>query len=122
MSCGRRRWPLPAVHPADERAAWHIDPQSYAVLQVRVDGGDLTHGDGLVLVGAQLYLMRNAHHELARVRLAPDWTSGRIEQRLHDARLKYPITAAVSPAGLMVVNAQLDRQKDPPVLLPFIRP
>ncbi|RZL89702.1 MAG: hypothetical protein EOP82_18550 [Variovorax sp.] len=56
---------------------------------------------------------------MARVKLAPDWGSGRIEQRLHDARLKYPMTAAVSPAGLMIVNSQLDRQKNPPALLPF---
>ncbi|CAN7562250.1 hypothetical protein [Variovorax sp. LjRoot178] len=82
--------------------------------------GDLSAGDGLVLGGANdLWVLRNAHHELARVRLGNDWSSGRVEQRVNDAKLRYPTTAATSAAGLMVVNAQLDRQKNPPVLLPF---
>lgn len=97
---------------------WRIDTQSKAVMQVRIEG-DLTAGDGLVLVGAHLWVMRNAHHELARVRLAVDWGSGRVEQRVTDSRLNYPTTAAMSSAGLMVANGQLDRQKNPPVLLPF---
>ncbi|WP_256856662.1 superoxide dismutase family protein [Variovorax sp. KK3] len=99
---------------------WRIDTQSKAVTQVRIDGGELRDGDGLVLTGAnELYVVRNAHHELVRVRLSADWSSGRIEQRLTDSRLRYPTTAAVSSGGLMVVNGQLDRQKNPPVLLPF---
>ncbi|RYF69075.1 MAG: superoxide dismutase, partial [Comamonadaceae bacterium] len=97
---------------------WRIDTQSKAVMQVRIEG-DLTAGDGLVLVGAHLWVMRNAHHELARVRLAVDWGGGRVEQRVTDSRLNYPTTAAMSSAGLMVANGQLDRQKNPPVLLPF---
>lgn len=99
---------------------WRIDTRSRAVSQLRVDGGELTDGDGLVLAGGNdLYVVRNAHHELVRVELAPDWSAGRVTQRITDTRLRYPTTAAVVPSGLMVVNGQLDRQKSPPAVLPF---
>ncbi|MEJ8852694.1 superoxide dismutase family protein [Variovorax rhizosphaerae] len=99
---------------------WRIDTRTKAVAQVRMEGDDLKDGDGLVLAGpTDLYVLRNAPNELARVRLASDWSSGRVEHRLTDARFKYPTTAAIGKSGLMVVNAQLDRQKHPPALLPF---
>lgn len=99
---------------------WRIDTLTRAVTEVRVEGGDLSAGDGLVLAGSnELVVVRNAHHELVRLRLAADWGSGRVEQRITDSRLKYPTTAALAAQGLMVVNGQLDRQKNPPVLLPF---
>jgi Cu-Zn family superoxide dismutase len=54
-----------------------------------------------------------------RLQLAPDWTSARAIDKLRDPRLKYPTTAIATERGLMVVNAQLDKLKDPPPLLPF---
>lgn len=99
---------------------WRIDTQSRAVTQVRIEGGELKNGDGLVLAGPnELFVIRNMQNELARVKLAPDWGSGRIVHKLTDVRLRFPTTAAAVPTGLMVVNGQLDKQKKPPALLPF---
>ncbi|AVT14240.1 superoxide dismutase family protein [Paracidovorax avenae] len=99
---------------------WRIDTATRDVAEVRLEGGDLRNGDGLVLAGpGDLYVMRNANNELVRVALASDWSSGRIVQRLRDPRLKYPTTAALHGSALLVVNGQLDRQKAPPPLLPF---
>lgn len=100
---------------------WRVDTASRAVVEVKVEGGGLANGDGLVLAGPNdLYVVRNADNELARVMLADDWTAGKVVQRLRDPRLKYPTTAAMNGQGaLMVVNGQLDRQKAPPPLLPF---
>ena len=44
---------------------------------------------------------------------------GRTVQRLDDARFKYPTTATLGGGRMWVVNAQLDKKKDPPPLLPF---
>ena len=100
---------------------WRIDTQTRTVTEVRIEGGTLKDGDGLTLLDAnELVVMRNAPNELVRVRMDAGWASGRIEQRITDARLRYPTTAAVSGRNeLMVVNAQLDRQKSPPPVLPF---
>jgi len=99
---------------------WRIDTASRAVTEVRVEGGSLVNGDGLVLSGANdLYVVRNADSEVLRLTLAPDWTTARAVQRLYDPRLKYPTTAALANGSLLVVNGQLDKQKDPPPFLPF---
>ncbi|MDA8523642.1 superoxide dismutase family protein [Acidovorax sp. NCPPB 4044] len=99
---------------------WRIDTATREVTEVRLEGGGLRHGDGLALMGSNdLYVVRNADNELVRVELAADGSSGRIVQRLRDPRLKYPTTAAVQDGALLVVNGQLDRQKNPPPLLPF---
>ncbi|GAA6119825.1 superoxide dismutase family protein [Acidovorax sp. FG27] len=99
---------------------WRIDTATRAVAQVRMEGFDLKHGDGLVLAGpTDLYVVRNATHELDRVALSRDWDSARVLQRLHDPRLKYPTTAALAGSALWVVNGQTDKQKAPPPLLPF---
>jgi len=112
------RWLL-AIQQATGQL-WRIDTGSRAVTEVRVEGGSLVNGDGLVLNGAnELYVVRNADNELARVSLANGWGSARVEQRLRDHRLKYPTTAVKVDNALMVVNGQTDKQKDPPPLLPF---
>lgn len=99
---------------------WRIDVAARSASEVRVEGGELRQGDGLVLRGAsELYVVRNAPNEIARVELSANWESARVVQRIADARFKYPTTAAVGPGGLMVVNAQLDRMKQPPPVLPF---
>lgn len=99
---------------------WRIDVASKTVLQVRVDGGDLRHGDGLVLRGSgELYVVRNQDNEIAQLQLTEDWSQAREVKRIVDPALKYPTTAAFGPRGLMVVNAQLDKLKQPPPTLPF---
>ncbi|WP_295851551.1 SMP-30/gluconolactonase/LRE family protein [uncultured Xylophilus sp.] len=112
------RWLL-AVQTATGQL-WRIDTRSRAVAQVRLEGGDLKGGDGLVLRGpGELIVVRNSDNELVRVLLADGWGTGRIAQRINDPRFKYPTTAALTPRGRMVVNGQLDKQKSPPPLLPF---
>ncbi|KQR45743.1 superoxide dismutase family protein [Acidovorax sp. Leaf160] len=112
------RWLLAVQQSTGE--LWRIHTETRAVTPVRLEGGDLQHGDGLLLVGAtDLYVVRNAAHELVRVTLATGWDSGRVVQRLHDPRLKYPTTAALAGSAMWVVNGQTDKQKAPPPLLPF---
>ncbi|WP_219214040.1 superoxide dismutase family protein [Variovorax boronicumulans] len=99
---------------------WRIDTQTKAVAEVGVDGGPLKNGDGLVLSGASdLLVMRNVEGEIVHLKLAAGWGRAQMVQRHTDSRLRYPTTAAVTADGLMVVNAQLDKQKSPPPLLPF---
>jgi superoxide dismutase, Cu-Zn family len=99
---------------------WTSSPLAGLRSHQGLQGG--AHQRGVNVLGhrpADLYVVRNAHHELARVELAPDWSAGRVTQRITDTRLRYPTTAAVVPSGLMVVNGQLDRQQSPPAVLPF---
>jgi Cu-Zn family superoxide dismutase len=100
---------------------WRIDPATRGVTQVRVEGGPLTGGDGLLLGERnQLVLLRNATNEVVQLQLSDDWSAARELRRITDPRLRYPTTAAWGEGGrLIVVNGQLDRQKSPPPVLPF---
>ncbi|WKB51261.1 superoxide dismutase family protein [Eleftheria terrae] len=97
---------------------WRIDTRSQAVQPVQLDA-TLPHGDGLVLQGRELYVVRNVENEIVRVSLEPDYARGRVAQRLSSSRLRYPTTAALVRGQLQIVNSQLDKQKNPPPLLPF---
>lgn len=98
---------------------WRIDTNTKAVDEVRVDGTDLRNGDGLVLEGSDLYVIRNESNEIVRLSLSTDWGTARITQRIKDPRMKFPTTGAATRDGLMVVNGQLNKIKEPPPLLPF---
>jgi Cu-Zn family superoxide dismutase len=99
---------------------WRVDMASKSVLQVQVHGGDLRRGDGLVLRGpTALYVVRNADNEIAQLQLTEDWSQARLVQRIVDPGFKFPTTAAIHQGELKVVNAQLDKLKQPPPVLPF---
>jgi superoxide dismutase, Cu-Zn family len=97
---------------------WRIDTRSKAVTEVALDA-PLTHGDGLVLRGDLLHVVRNVEGEIATVELARGWRAGKTIRRVRTPQLRYPTTAAWAGDGLWVVNGQLDKRKDPPPLLPF---
>ncbi|AKJ32193.1 superoxide dismutase family protein [Caldimonas brevitalea] len=99
---------------------WRIDPRSREVREIPVDGGSLLHGDGLLLQGRSLFVVRNVESELVRLELDEGYTRARVAQRTTGLPFKHPTTlAAGRGAGLLVVNGQLERQKNPPPLLPF---
>ena len=101
---------------------WRIDTANRAVAEVRLEGvppGGLRNGDGLVLQGQDLYVLRNEDNEILRLALAEGWGSARAAQRITDPRLRFPTTAAATGEDLLVVNGQLNKLKEPPPLLPF---
>ena len=101
---------------------WRIDTATRAVVEVRLEGvplGGLRNGDGLVLQGQDLYVLRNDDNEIVRLAMAEGWGSARAVQRIIDPRLRFPTTAAATGEGLLVVNGQLNKLKEPPPLLPF---
>jgi Cu-Zn family superoxide dismutase len=99
---------------------WRVDIASKSVVQVQVHGGDLRRGDGLALRGStDLYVVRNADNEIAQLQLTEDWSQARLVQRIVDPGFKFPTTAAIHQGELKVVNAQLDKVKQPPPVLPF---
>jgi sugar lactone lactonase YvrE len=66
----------------------------------------VTNGDGLLLEGRRLYVVRNQDHEIAVVRLNRDLTSGRIARTLKDEDFDTPTTAARVAGRLYAVNAR----------------
>jgi superoxide dismutase, Cu-Zn family len=97
---------------------WRVDTRSKAVREVNLGGATLRNGDGLVLSGRTLYVVLNATNRIDVLTLAADYSSARVTGRLEEPNLRFPTTAALAGGRMLVVNGQLDRQGESPVL-PF---
>jgi sugar lactone lactonase YvrE len=80
------------------------------VTQVDLGGATVTNGDGLVLQGHTLYVVRNQNGLIAKVHLSGDFSSGRLVSSTGDPSFRFPTTAAIADGRLLVVNSQFDRR------------
>ena len=91
-----------------------------AVREVAVTGATLTNGDGLVLEGQTLYVVRNANREVVKLTMSDDFAAGAAASVTTYPGLLFPTTAARAGARLLLVNSQLDRRTaGQPPALPF---
>ena len=82
--------------------------------------GTLTNGDGILLDGQTLYVVRNRQGLIVPVELSGDFASGEVGQDFFDPSLRYPATIAKVDNRLLVVNSQFDqRQSGQGPELPF---
>ena len=75
----------------------------------------LTNGDGLVLKGRTLYVVRNRQELISEVKLAGNLRSGRLVGETTDPTFMFPTTAALVGGRLLVVNSQFDKRGGDPV-------
>ena len=75
----------------------------------------LTNGDGLVLKGRTLYVVRNQQELIAEVKLDGKARSARIVGQTTSPLFQYPTTAALAQGRLLVVNSQFDQRGGDPV-------
>lgn len=98
---------LLVVHDAAE-ALFRVDPRTGAATRTVLDGGSVGNGDGLVLHGRTLYVVRNWAYAVDVFTLSGDGRRARFIRRLTDPRFDEPTTAAVYGGRLYVVNARFD--------------
>jgi sugar lactone lactonase YvrE len=90
---------------------WRISTKTKRVREIILRGGErVTNGDGLVLRGRTLYVVRNAQGEIVKVKLAKSLASGRIVRRTTNASFRFPTTADIARGRMLVVNSQFDRR------------
>lgn len=83
-----------------------IDTETRTVNEIDLGGVTLTAGDGILLHGKTLYVVRNRLNQIAVVELAPDLASGSIVDVIFDAALDVPTTIARHGSALYAVNAR----------------
>lgn len=86
---------------------YRIDTQTKQVTQVDLGGATLTGGDGLVLRGHTLYVVRN-QEIITEVSLAGQFTSGRVSGSTSEPSLDFSTTGTLVRGRLLVVNSQFD--------------
>lgn len=63
---------------------FRIDPDTGDTDEIEIAGGSLVNGDGILLRGRTLYVVRNFDNVITQVRLDADFEEGRIVRELRD--------------------------------------
>jgi sugar lactone lactonase YvrE len=85
---------------------FRVDPATGVATTVDLGGEVLPDGDGLLLDGRTLYVVRNVSNEVAVVRLDRTGRRGTVVERRTDPRFDVPTTAARFDGRLYVVNSR----------------
>jgi sugar lactone lactonase YvrE len=85
---------------------WRVDPRTGATTLVDVGGADLTAGDGLLLLGRTLYVVRNRLNLIVVIALDRAGTSGHVRKEITDSRFDVPTTVAAFGNRLYLPNAR----------------
>ncbi|WP_293912105.1 hypothetical protein [Deinococcus sp.] len=81
-----------------------------SVSEINLGGGTVMSGDGILLSGQTLYVVRNSATLIVPVTMSADYGSGMLGTAFTDASLRYPTTIALNAGRLLVVNSQFDKQ------------
>ena len=93
---------------------FRVDPRTGAATEVDLGGASLTNGDGLLLQGNTLYVVRNRLNEVAVVKLNRRATRGRLIDTLTSTDFDVPTTVAAYKGSLYLPNARFPDPGDPP--------
>lgn len=83
-----------------------VDPASGEATEIDLGGETVTNGDGILLDGKTLHVVRNQNNLIAVVDLDPDATSGEVVDELTDPDFDVPTTVADFGNSLYAVNAR----------------
>jgi Cu-Zn family superoxide dismutase len=89
------------------------------VVEIDLGGATVMAGDGLVLRGSTLWVVRNSAGVIERVQLSEDLTEGRIVRSYTDPTFGFPTTADILRGRMLVVNSQFNRRATGDPVLPF---
>ena len=85
---------------------FRINPRTGVTRQVDLGGASLTNGDGLLLIGRVLFVVRNRLNEIAVVKLDRSLDRGRLVTTITDPDFDVPTTIALQDGRLYAVNAR----------------
>lgn len=92
---------------------YRVDPLSGFADDIDLGGATLTAGDGILLDGRTLYVVRNQLDQIAVVRLEPGAGAGGVVDTITDPAFDVPTTVTGFGNGLYAVNARFNRVPDP---------
>jgi sugar lactone lactonase YvrE len=90
-----------------------VDPRTGVARTIALAGGaTVTNGDGILLDGRTLYVVRNQLNRIAVIRLAPNLRSGRVLRELRSPSFSVPTTIDDHGRRLYAVNARFGTTPD----------
>lgn len=97
---------------------FRIELATKNVVEIDLGGVALNAGDGLVVQGGTLYVVRNSLGEIAVVELSQRFSVGEVVDTIIDPSFRFPTTADIGRGRLLVVNSQFNQRGGTPEL-PF---
>lgn len=85
---------------------YRVDPTTGEATEIDLGGDTVTNGDGILLDGTTLYVVRNRNNEIAVVDLEPGLTAGSVTGAITDPAFDVPTTVAEFGSSLYAVNAR----------------
>jgi sugar lactone lactonase YvrE len=85
---------------------WRIDPATGRASAIDLGGASVANGDGLLLTGRTLYVVRNRNNRIAVVRLSANLATGRVTRTIASRSFDVPTTVARIGGRLYAVNAR----------------
>lgn len=92
---------------------YRVDPDNGEAALIDLGGETVTMGDGLLLEGSTLYVMRNRANLIAVVELAPDLASGELVGGITDPAFDVPTTLLGFGKWIYAVNARFSTTPTP---------
>ena len=102
-------------------AVYRVDPLTGTATQIDLGGASVSAGDGLLLNGHTLYVVRNRLNEIAIIELAPDLSSGDLVGAITDPNFDVPSTIAAFGKALYAVNARFTTPPTPQTTYNIVR-
>lgn len=87
-------------------ALFRVDPDTGDARLLDLGGETVTAGDGILLDGKTLYVVRNRLNQIAVISMAPDLTYGQLVSAITDPAFRAPTTIAEFGRSLYAVNAR----------------
>ena len=103
----------------DKGLLFLIDLASKGIRKIETTGIDLSGGDGLVMAGDLLYVVRQPAGEIVTLQLQPDPPLAKLVNRFRDPALRWPATALLLEKSLIVVNSQFNTRVTKAAISPF---
>jgi sugar lactone lactonase YvrE len=100
---------------------FRINPRTGVTRQVDLGGASLTNGDGLLLIGRVLFVVRNQRNEIAVVKLSRSLDRGRVVATITDPDFDVPTTIAFQDGRLYAVNARFGTTDPQPARYDIVR-
>jgi sugar lactone lactonase YvrE len=92
---------------------FRVDPRTGVATRVDLGGASLTNGDGLLVRGKTLYVVRNQLNKVAVIRLNASGTRGRLVGTLTSPEFDVPTTVAAFGNSLYLPNARFTTPPTP---------
>ena len=89
------------------------DPDTGEATDIDLGVESVTNGDGILLQGTTLYVVRNQLNQIAKIQLSPDLSSGTLIDTITDENFDVPTTLALFGSRLYAVNARFGTPATP---------